>query len=335
LNKSADTNLWGIHAGKTGDADSLFLKKDCIAVGWTKMGDLSVLKPSRDAFKAQVAEVYQDAKPGAIPNYTGQLFRFVYEMKLGDLVAYLSKRDRQIHLGRVEGEYRYDPTTEPDYPHVRAVKWLRAVMRTQFSQGALYEIGSAMSLFLVKNYADEFHAVLEGKAPPAMPVAQDESVAAVTEDIEETTRDFVLKRLAQELKGHPFADFIAHLLNTMGYRTRVSPEGPDGGIDIVAHRDELGFEPPIIKVQVKSSEGSIGDPLVSALYGKVGNSEYGLLVTLGTFTAQAKNLTLLGNSNMSGKAGVRITCDIQRGYVHHSAEPHPHAFGDERLRLKQ
>ena len=71
----------------------------------------------------------------------------------------------------------------------------------------------------------------------------------------------------------------------MGYRTRVSPEGPDGGIDIVAHKDELGFEPPIIKVQVKSTEGSIGDPMVSALYGKVGAGEFGLMVALGTFTA--------------------------------------------------
>jgi restriction system protein len=143
--------------------------------------------------------------------------------------------------------------------------------------------------YLVKNYTDEFRAVVEGNAAPVTSVAQDESVAAVAEDIEETTRDFVLKRLAQELKGHLFADFVAHLLNTMGYRTRVSLEGPDGGIDIVAHKDELGFEPPIIRVQVKSSEGSIGDPAVSALYGKVGNSEFGLLVTLGTFTMQAKN----------------------------------------------
>src|SRR6185437_15343795 len=78
--------------------------------------------------------------------------------------------------------------------------------------------------------------------------------------------------LAQELKGHPMAHFIGHLLNTMGYRTRVSPEGPDGGIDIIAHKDELGFEPPIIKVQVKSTDkGTIGDPVVSALYGKVGS----------------------------------------------------------------
>lgn len=57
----------------------------------------------------------------------------------------------------------------------------------------------------------------------------------------------------------------------------------------MAHKDELGFEPSIVKVQVKSSKGSIGDPAVSALYGKVGNSEFGLLVTLGTFTTQATN----------------------------------------------
>ena len=58
MTKTTDTTIWGIHAGKTGDADSLFLKKDCIAVGWTKMGDLSVLKPDRDAFKARVVEGY-------------------------------------------------------------------------------------------------------------------------------------------------------------------------------------------------------------------------------------------------------------------------------------
>jgi restriction system protein len=120
-------------------------------------------------------------------------------------------------------------------------------------------------------------------------VESDETVAEVAEDIEETTRDFVLKTLAQELKGHPFAHFAAHLLNTMGYRTRVSPEGPDGGIDIIAHKDELGFEPPIIKVQIKSTEGKVGDPEVSALYGKVGSNEHGLLVTLGTFTSAAVN----------------------------------------------
>jgi restriction system protein len=83
----------------------------------------------------------------------------------------------------------------------------------------------------------------------------------------------------------------------MGYRTRVSPEGPDGGIDIVAHKDELGFEPPIIKVQCKSKEGSVSNPEVSQLYGTVAPNEFGLFVTLGTFTSQAIQFAR-GKSNL-------------------------------------
>jgi restriction system protein len=33
-------------------------------------------------------KTYPDAKPGAIPTNAGQLFRFVHEMQVGDLVAY-------------------------------------------------------------------------------------------------------------------------------------------------------------------------------------------------------------------------------------------------------
>ncbi len=284
----AETTIWGIHAGKTGDADTLFLKENYIGIGWDPMGDLAAIPPNRDAFKAAVSQVYGVEKPGAISNIAGQLFRFVHEMKPGDIIAYPSKLARQINLGRVTSDYRHAPTINPGYPNLREAKWSQAIPRTKFSQGALYEIGSAMSLFQIRNHADEYLAALDHQIVP-VPVDADETVAEVAEDIEENTRDYILKALAQHLKGHPFARFVAHLLNAMGYRTRVSPEGPDGGVDIVAHRDELGFEPPIIKVQVKSTEGKIGDPDVSSLYGKVGPDEHGLLVTLGTFTTAATN----------------------------------------------
>lgn len=266
----------------------LFFKKDVIALGWAKLDDLSKLKANRDAFKEAVAKVYPEKKPNSIANNAGQLYRFIHEMKVNDLVVYPSKRSREVHIGKITGEYSYASTDEKTYPHRRAVKWLKSFPRTTFTQGALYESGSAMSLFQVKNFADEFISAIEGKVTPP-PVTKDETVNYVIEDIEETTRDFILKKLSQELKGHPLTDFVANLLNTLGYRTRVSPEGPDGGIDIIAHKDELGFEPPIIKVQVKSSDGSVGDPIVSALYGKVGANEHGLLVTLGKFTSQASN----------------------------------------------
>src|SRR5439155_5477331 len=142
------------------------------------------LQPTRDAFKARVAEVYPEKKPGAIPTYAGQMFRFVHEMKNGDIIVYPSKRHRLVHLGRVDGAYKFERGREPGYPHQRAVGWLRELPRTQFSQGALYEIGAAMGFFQVRNYAHEFLAALEGKAA-APPVAKDETVGAVAEEIEE------------------------------------------------------------------------------------------------------------------------------------------------------
>jgi restriction system protein len=311
---SKEQAMWGVHGGQTGDADTLFLQQNKIALGWDEISDLSILPPDREAFKAQLAKVYPHNKPGAIRNNAGQLFRFVHEMQIGDLVIYPSKQDKHIHIGQVTGGYIYQTGNIASYPHRRPVNWLKVLPRTQFSQGALYEIGSAMSFFQVKNYAEEFRTAIEGKtaAPPA---DTDETVAFVAAEIEQTTHDFILKTLAQKLKGHPFAEFIAHLLETMGYRTRVSPEGPDGGIDIIAHKDELGFEPPIIKVQVKSTEGNIGNPTASELYGNVAQGEFGLFVTLGTYTNPARNFAK-GKSNLRLIDGEELVGLILAHYEH-------------------
>jgi restriction system protein len=306
--------IWGIHAGRTGDADTLFLKKKYIAIGWSKCGDLGRLGNNRDDFKAKVAESFPHFKPGAIPNGAGQLFRFVHAMEIGDLIVYPSKRDRLVHIGRITGPYKYDPDLEPGYPNLRSAEWLKAVPRTHFTQGALYEIGAAMSLFQVKTYAEEFRAAIEGK-PDLKSPKEDATVGLVAEEIEQTTSDFILKQLSQELKGHPLAEFVAHLLQKMGYRTRLSPEGPDGGIDIIAHKDELGFEPPIIKVQVKSKDGNIGDPDVSALYGKVATGEFGLMVTLGSFSKQAMSFAR-SKSNLRLIDGLDLVNMILQHYEH-------------------
>lgn len=36
-----DRTIWGIHGGRTGDADTLFLKKKRVALGWQLMPDLT------------------------------------------------------------------------------------------------------------------------------------------------------------------------------------------------------------------------------------------------------------------------------------------------------
>jgi restriction system protein len=92
-----EPTIWGIHAGATGDAHTLFLKKKVVALGWNKVGDLSTLAPNRDNFKTAVSLAYPETNPGAIPINAGQLFRFIHEMKPEDLVLYPPKQDKKIH----------------------------------------------------------------------------------------------------------------------------------------------------------------------------------------------------------------------------------------------
>lgn len=302
----AETTIWGIHAGRTGDADSLFLQQDCVAIGWTRMGDLSALPATREAFRQRYVEAYPEAKPGAVATVSGIPFRFLHEMKVGDLVAYPSKQDKQVHIGRIAGAYRHATAGEPGYPHRRSVQWLRHVPRLTFSQGALYEIGSALSMFQIKTYAEEFRAAVEGRAVAVAEVGDDETVAAVAEEIEESTRDFVLKRLSQEMKGLPLESFVVHLMQCMGYHARLTRRN-EPSVDVIAHKDKLGIEPPIIKIQVKSSPGTATDKDVSALYGKLSQGEYGLFVTLGTYSPASRafeqskaNLRLIDGDELVG-----------------------------------
>lgn len=156
----------------------------------------------------------------------------------------------------IEGGYEYHPEAA-EYVQQHKVKWLKHLPRTSFSQGALYEVGSAMSFFTVKNYADEYLSALDkGFKKNAMTsrADEDESVGATADEIVEATRDFILKELSKNLKGYDLEEFVADLLRAMGYRITVSAHGGDSSIDIAAYKDEL---PPRILVQVKSQDSDI------------------------------------------------------------------------------
>lgn len=277
-----DTRVWGIHT----QDDKLFLKDNKIAIGWRKFGDLSKVDATREAFKERYIEAYSDAKKGSVPTSSGMLFRFMNEVQMGDYVIFPSKSDRMINIGVIESEYHYVPSAG-EYVQQRDVKWLRHLPRTFFSQGALYEIGSAMSFFAVKNYADEFLSALDKNFKKSVSETneEDESVAAAADDIVESTRDFILKELSKNLKGYDLEEFVADLLRAMGYRTTVSPHGGDSGIDITAYKDEL---PPRILVQVKSQDSDIKETTIQSLKGAMREGDYGLFVTLSNYTKNAQ-----------------------------------------------
>ena len=276
-----EKKIWGIHT----QDDNLFLKGNVIAIGWHEMGDLSLIDANRDAFKDKYIQAYPDAKKGSIATAAGMLYRFCYEVQVGDYVVFPSKSNREVNIGTVEGDYVYDPS-QMEYVQTRKVKWLKHLPRMSFSQGALYEIGSAMSFFMVKNYADEFMAALDkGFKKSSAAADEDETVGATADDIIESTKDFILKELSRQLKGYDLEQFVADLLRAMGYRTTVSPQGGDSGIDITAYKDEL---PPRILVQVKSQDSDIKETTIQSLKGAMREGDYGLFVTLSNYTKNAQ-----------------------------------------------
>ena len=176
--------VWGIHTKQ----ENLFLPKSIIGIGWEEMGNIKSAGDSRDDIKKKYAEVYPDATPGSVATCVGMLYRFVYEVQVGDYVVYPSKADRKINIGVVEGDY-YHETNDNLYSNRRKVKWLKSLPRTDFSQGALYEVGSALTFFQVKNYADEYLAALEGKKA-SLDTSIDESIGATADEIQEITKDY-------------------------------------------------------------------------------------------------------------------------------------------------
>lgn len=273
-----EARIWGIHAKD----ESLFLQDNVVAIGWNDMGDLSRLAPTREAFKEAFLNRYPRELKQAVAAKAGVLYRFVCEMKNGDYIVYPSKSNRKINIGIITGDYFFNP--DVSYKHNRKVKWIKHLPRTDFTQGALYEVSSALSFFMIKNYADEYISALKGinKTQDAF---ADETVIATTESIEESTTDFILKELSRKFKGYPLEDFVADLLRAMGYRTEVSSHGGDSGKDIIAYKDEL---PPRIVVQVKSQDGDVKESALQSLKGAMREGDYGLFVTLSNYTKNAE-----------------------------------------------
>ena len=86
---SADEKrVWGIH---TMD-DRLFLEQRVIAIGWREIGDLSLIEPTREAFKEKYAATYLSEKKMQIAVGAGMLYRFAHEMQINDYVIFPSKK---------------------------------------------------------------------------------------------------------------------------------------------------------------------------------------------------------------------------------------------------
>jgi restriction system protein len=283
--------VWLVRAGKYGEREPTALEKNVVVIGWNELPDLAGID-SREA----LADCYKRANPdysaARTANQVGQIWAFRERIKEGDLVVLpLKSQSAAIAVGKVIGPYKYRKDLGDGAFHTRPVEWLRIDLpRTAFGNDLLYSLGAFMTVCQIKrnNAEERIKAIVGGKADPGLSASEQDEIEDVDSeslDIEQAAHDQILEHIQRNFAGHKLATLVDAVLQAEGYLTRVSPPGPDGGVDILAGTGPMGFGPPRLCVQVKSSMSPAGVDVLRGLQGVLQNfhAEQGLLVCWGGF----------------------------------------------------
>lgn len=292
--------IWLIRAGSHGEYEQKFIQENRVYVTWDGLDvDLAKLKQRAD-LTAAMTERYPNDKPKAIINYVGQVWPFAHEIRKGDLVVLPLKTQPAIYIGEVTGDYQAAPEGPNPFFHWRPVKWIaEAIPRTNFAQDLLYSFGAFMTICRIqRNNAEQRIAAMRanGWKPETIAATIKASGAPATEetaegvDLEELAHDQIADLIAARFKGHGLTRLVEAILKAQGYTTWRSPEGADGGADILAGAGPLGFGAPRLCVEVKSESTQIGRETVDKLLGAMTkfNADEGLFVAWGGFKANVQ-----------------------------------------------
>lgn len=292
-------NLWVVRAGRGGVSVERFLEGGYVEVGFGGKLGPSAKGMSREAMVEQMRKLMPERKDGHVLNAAGQLFRFHEEITVGDEVTTYDPEQRRYLLGVVTSAAEFVPKNDSgEATYRRSIKWTHRIDRDVLSVETKNTLGSTLTLF---RPSDDAAADLRQRrvpldapstAPTPMPVPTGTEAARldeIGEAMEQKARDFVEDRIAR-LGPYEMQDLVAGVLRAMGYKTRVSPPGPDGGHDIFASPDGLGLEEPRIFVEVKHrSSTQIGAPEIRSFLGGRRTGDRCLYVSTGGFTKDAKS----------------------------------------------
>ena len=280
--------LWLVRGGSEGEREHFDQEKGVSAIGFKDISDLRRFR-TKEEITREIREKRPQKSPGAHSVWARELWSFSNEIKLGDLIAMPMKGRAVISLGKVIGAYEY----RVDFPeisrHTLKIDWIGEFPRTSFDQDILRSLGVlvAIAKVRVENVDARIQGVINGNTVSIPSVEPgDENVESETKfNIERFTRDQISEYINRKFKGHDLERLTGAVLEAQGYLVRISPEGPDGGIDILAGSGPLGFDPPRLAVQVKSGNNPVDIDVLRAFSGVMARykAEHGLIVAWNGF----------------------------------------------------
>ena len=282
-------------AGRNGEDEDVALENGIAIIGFREVPDLANAM-DHDSVAELVSRALPDRKPRAQLNFARQLWAFAGRMQEGDIVVLPRKLTSQIAIGRVTGQYRYEKVNS-HLRHTRPVKWLRPELpRTAFKQDLLYSFGAAMTVCNISrnDAVRRVQAVLQGKPDPGSGALSKKATVASTSEDDQTeevpdlaqlAHDQIVAQIQSRFAGHSLTHLVDAVLRADGWVTKVSPPGPDGGVDILAGSGSLGLDSPRLCVQVKSQNDPADVTVYRTLQGTMQTfgAQQGLLVCWGGY----------------------------------------------------
>ena len=277
--------VWVVHAGAHGEFEQFAIDNAVVGV------DFSLPKGITQYPSREVLRQHLESNKAA-----DQLWRFAHDLQVGATVVLPCKLSRLVAVGKVMGDYRYEPDWQ--YPHIRPVEWDAVdIPRHNFDQDLLYSFGGMLTVFQVNrtNAQERIDRVVRQHLGETIgeTIIPREALDDAADDVnlDEPISDQIVERIRQKFTGYRLEYLVEEILKAQDYTTSRTRRGADGGIDIVAGKGEMGFAAPRLCVQVKSVAAPVGLPDYNRLQGNVTsfNADHGLLVSLSDFTREVRN----------------------------------------------
>ena len=285
---------WAIRHGENGEYESIALAEGIALIGFRQVPSLATAE-NGDKVKALVREAYPDASSHSNGSRSGQLHRFRNHIRTGDVVALKLKTSPSFAaIGTVTSEYEYrDVEGEPR--HTLGVDWISDEIPVSNIPGdllrRLHGFGTILEM-RVEDAASRLMEVAAGRPDP-IPATREalESAGAAYSPGLVDPNDQVLDRIHERFPAHKLEALVAAILDAEGFRTVQSPQGADGGVDVLAGKGPFGLDHPRICVQVKAAAGRTDVKVVRELDGAIRKfgADQGLLVSWGGFTKPAED----------------------------------------------
>lgn len=293
--------LWLIRAGSQGEFEQKFLTENRVYLTWEELNTNLAEANSREALLHLLQHHYPNEKLKRLQNHASQIWPFANTMDVGDWVVLPSKKQPVIYIGKITSGYHTNPQGPDPFFHYRNVEWFgQEIPRSHFGQDLLHSFGAFMTICRIQrnNALARVQAMSKNNWQPETVKTLIKSTAADTQDasdlndeldinydLADTAKQQVVALIEQRFKGHEFTRLVAAVLKAQGYTLWQSPEGADGGVDILAANGGMGFGEQRLCVEVKSGTGTVDRPTVDKLLGAMSkfNANQGLFVAWGGF----------------------------------------------------